>query len=322
MSYILNALRKSEQERRNGQVPTLQHGFPENQHLPQNRWSWFIIGLLVLNLAALAIFFWSGRQTEKTDTQSHAEPPATASSISPASQTVAPYRPTQQINKNEKPIVLPDEPSIADIVASRKADREDQPLRTTHTQDKPAKPGKADQTADITNKPDAIAAAPQLKKGKENTEPKHLATNTDNAQEDVVGTIKDEAPEIAATAETELIAVQKAAKQLSHVEPALPDMNDGRTAPARHPPSPRKTQRKPNDLPLLKELPYDFRRRVPELYINVYVYDEDPNHRYIMADMTRFTAGEYLAEGLELKEILADSLVVKYEGKTFRIKRP
>jgi len=87
------------------------------------------------------------------------------------------------------------------------------------------------------------------------------------------------------------------------------------------PPVLAKPQTEPS-IPLLKKLPYSFRRTVPELDINVYVYSEQARDRFIMVDMVRYTEGQQIADGLLLKEIRPDSLVVTFSGKTFRIKRP
>ena len=73
--------------------------------------------------------------------------------------------------------------------------------------------------------------------------------------------------------------------------------------------------------PFLSELDYQFRRTVPNLDINVYVYAEHKQDRFIMIDMKKYQLGQQMDSGILLKDILMDSLVVEYNNKVFRIKR-
>ena len=76
-----------------------------------------------------------------------------------------------------------------------------------------------------------------------------------------------------------------------------------------------------NDIPFLSELPYDVRRSVPKLTINVFVYSDDPQESFVMIDMVKVKTGQTIQEGMVLKEIRPDSLVVDYQGRTFQIAR-
>lgn len=73
--------------------------------------------------------------------------------------------------------------------------------------------------------------------------------------------------------------------------------------------------------PFLSELSYDFRRTVPSIRINVYVYADNKDDRFIMVDMKKYQSGEEIGEGIMLKEIQKDSFIVEYEGRVFRVKR-
>ncbi|MFZ2170064.1 MAG: general secretion pathway protein GspB, partial [Methylococcaceae bacterium] len=75
-------------------------------------------------------------------------------------------------------------------------------------------------------------------------------------------------------------------------------------------------------IPFLFELPSEFRHTVPELKINVFVYSEQPAERFVMIDMVKYTVGEQIKESIKLKEIRSDSLVVEFNSRTFKIKRP
>ena len=75
------------------------------------------------------------------------------------------------------------------------------------------------------------------------------------------------------------------------------------------------------DIPFLSTLDYHFRRSVPALDINVYVYAEKKQDRFIMLEMTKYFSGQEISSGMTLKEIRINSLVVEYKNRSFQIKR-
>jgi len=77
-----------------------------------------------------------------------------------------------------------------------------------------------------------------------------------------------------------------------------------------------------NDIPFLSDLSYEFRQMVPKFNINVFVYSQQPEERFVMIDMIKYKSGQQIKDAMVLKEIRPDSLVVVYQNQTFRIKRP
>jgi general secretion pathway protein B len=75
-------------------------------------------------------------------------------------------------------------------------------------------------------------------------------------------------------------------------------------------------------IPFLFELDPEFRRTIPELKINVFVYSEQLAERFVMIDMVKYNVGDRIKDSVVLKEIRSDSLVVEYNHRVFRIKRP
>jgi general secretion pathway protein B len=106
MSYILEALKKSQQERHNGQVPDLQtvHQTPsvaETTSTP--RWPYFLIGVLLVCLAFVLGQMYSAQPREPvTATTPATTTPAIAPTPAPATTTVAPQLP--DTHSNEHPI--------------------------------------------------------------------------------------------------------------------------------------------------------------------------------------------------------------------------
>ena len=76
-----------------------------------------------------------------------------------------------------------------------------------------------------------------------------------------------------------------------------------------------------NTPPFLSELDYDFRRSVPEIDINVFVYSETKEDRFIMIDMKKYLSGQQIDAGMKLKEIRMNSIVVEYKNRVFQIQR-
>ena len=78
---------------------------------------------------------------------------------------------------------------------------------------------------------------------------------------------------------------------------------------------------KENSPPYLSELDYEFRRIVPGIDINVFVFSENKEDRFIMIDMKKYLSGQQIEQGMTLKEIRINSLVVEYKNRVFQIQR-
>lgn len=77
-----------------------------------------------------------------------------------------------------------------------------------------------------------------------------------------------------------------------------------------------------DSLPYINELPYEFRTRLPSIRINVFVYSEQAADSFVMIDMEKYRVGQLIRGQLELTAIRPDSLVVRYEDRVFKIRRP
>jgi general secretion pathway protein B len=74
-------------------------------------------------------------------------------------------------------------------------------------------------------------------------------------------------------------------------------------------------------LPEWRDLPLDFRSHFTMPHIDVYVYDEDPQRRFILVGLKKYREGDTLPGGLVLEQILPGYLKLNYQGKEFRVDR-
>ncbi|MDI1292506.1 MAG: general secretion pathway protein GspB [Methylobacter sp.] len=242
MSFILNALRKSEQERQALQPETVNDRIllPQPQQ-HRNKTAKFLVFLIVANVLAIGGFAWFIRN----DLRSTPDKTPFISKSLPAQETpiASEFRAETPTPKSK-----PDASSIAELIDGQKPEPAPLPIKPV-----------------IAKKP----AADTLKQ--------------------------------AATA--------------SKAIPPIPTAVDIQPAPPE--PIPVK-----NDLLFLNDLPFDFRQTIPKFAINVFVYSQQPEDRWVMIDMVKYKPGQQIKDALLLKEIRPDSLVVVYQNRTFQIKRP
>ncbi len=111
---------------------------------------------------------------------------------------------------------------------------------------------------------------------------------------------------------------------VAKVEKELPlaEQNSGpEKTPKKNDPEPIQMQTETTEIPWLSEMPHSFRRHVPAIDINVFVYSDQPENRFIMVSMQKFRVGQKIASGMELIEIQPNAIVVKYDGRRFKIRR-
>lgn len=71
------------------------------------------------------------------------------------------------------------------------------------------------------------------------------------------------------------------------------------------------------DLPLYYELPYNVRKDLPALTISVHVYSATPAQRFVIIDGERKVEGDTVHDGLTLREIRPNGIVLEFHGHRF-----
>jgi len=245
MSFILNALRKSEQERQASQAENV----TDKILLPQppqdsGKTTKLLVFLLIANVLVIAGSVWFVRNNLMST------PDTSAPTISPA-------------------------------LSAQDAKLEPKAIAKSTQSKRPAQKAESE----ITSIAELI--------DKEKPEPAPLPVTTKKTAAD---TIKQ--PAITNNSELQIQTTPVIAPAASETIPAI------------------------KGIPLLSDLPFEFRQTLPKFTINVFVYSQDPEERFIMIDMVKYKPGQQIKDAMLLKEILPDGFVIDYQNRVFKIKRP
>jgi general secretion pathway protein B len=74
-----------------------------------------------------------------------------------------------------------------------------------------------------------------------------------------------------------------------------------------------------SQLPNWYELPLEFRNRLRLPQLDLHVYSEEPQNRFILVNFKKYREGERLESGLVLEEIYPEGMVMSYQGKRFLV---
>lgn len=305
MSYILNALRKSEQERQTRQSQNIENSILEQPETVNHRSRWpIIISVLVAINLVILVYLITSNQLDL---------------LKP-----------NKIAKTLTPSLASSETKIVDDKIKLK------PPAITKTVDSHQPPPKVTKPITVTEKkalPATEKIKPETPKTKPTKTPKKTLTVATNSQQKRVTTLKPvpAPPSLAPPIQSRTDIATKTPEQPevinTHKESFVNDdlavkketLKKAETPPQ---PSPVIAKKATPEHPWLKELPYEFRRKVPKLNINVFVYNENPEQGFVIIDMVKYQVNQDLPDNMILKAIQNDSLVVDYKNRTFRIKRP
>ncbi len=275
MSLILEALKKSEQQRRLGEAPNL--GTPIVLTRRRSRLLPLLAGAIAL---ALGLAWWLQRDqvtvpaaqpsTAAVKPAANTAPPPTAN---PPSRTAPPH-PQAAPQRPAAPHAVP--PKTAPVVAA--------PVL-------PA-PSPLDRPGSVTPPP-AMAAGAHA-----------VAAGAGQAHQ---------RPEPDGPASPLEQAAQEAAAGKARPAPAPPP-----AAPA--PASSPATAARPA-LPSVWELPYATRKDLPPIELTMHVYASNAADRFVVVKGERHVEGDQIADGVTLRQITADGMVLEFKGQSFTFPR-
>lgn len=73
-------------------------------------------------------------------------------------------------------------------------------------------------------------------------------------------------------------------------------------------------------VPALNDLPPAFQQTVPPMKVDVHVYLDAPDRRFVFINQRHYRQGERTTEGPVVEQIIPDGVVLRYEGRSFRLK--
>ena len=77
-----------------------------------------------------------------------------------------------------------------------------------------------------------------------------------------------------------------------------------------------------NDPPYLRELPFRIQHKLPDIAINVFVYSDEPSERFVIINGNKYKVGQSLPNGINIKDMTSNNLVLEFQNQVFKIKRP
>jgi general secretion pathway protein B len=279
MSYILDALKKSQQERELGRVPTLDTpGFAaEGAVVSPTHW-----GAAAVALAALAVVI-------ALYAALRGAPPAGdgSSGITPTAEQTAAV--PAEVPTSTEPRPLPAPPAsgtpvttVAPIAA---------PPALGKRPPSPASPPGAEAP------PSAVASVP---------EPTRAAAVPPSRA------VIDDAPEpepAPAVSPGGAMAVPEDLRQdIEAFKEQVRQERSGGKKPAK-----RDAKVRPQDL----RLPRDVAERMPAFLMTVHIYDTDPPKRFVLINARKIREGGSTRDGIQVEQILPDGAVLSYDGHRF-----
>jgi general secretion pathway protein B len=285
MSLILEALKKSEANRRLGQAPDLGTPFTPARRGRNPLWALTVIILCL----GTGLWWWFGRSppapVPATPEPALAAAPAPVRATAPTQNHDATQQQDQRIfnaarrrEANAQTSAAPNKDEQIWVAAQR----HDAPgqLETGRMAKRFARKGPAHPPVAAT--PPMTTAAPPPQRHPEVAPPPQPQPHPDAAP-----------------------------PPQPHPEAAAP--------PQRHPettaPPPPGTPKL--DVPAYYDLPFATRKALPQLSLSMHVYAADPKQRFVILDGTRMVEGDTTTDSVTLREIRPDGVVLEFQGQRF-----
>jgi|GEM_PF-240962 len=313
MSYILDALRKSEKERQAGQVPGLPDLVSEGVK-PSSRWLvWVVVLLLLINLSGLAYWLYLKTHQDQAPVLASAvtgENPAGAATAVTDEQSISPA----VVNSGVPPeLTTPSAPvpSTAVPVEAPAAVRPDSADVHAPAQATPVIPAPAQVPPQIQAESGPVVppvarstpSTPAPRSGELPYFPPQNPSGTRTPQNSVPATQDEDFDDLDAEMEAE--SERLASGSSVETEPEA--------APVQHGIRP--------GTPHLRDLPFEFQEKVPPFKITMFAYSKYPAERFVIIDMKKLRVGDRLPGGILLLEIQSENLVLELDGQKFLIPR-
>ena len=288
MSFILNALKKSEEERQNVQSDPVQDRVLDRDDIVKKKKPLWLIILSLANLCLLFYFIWLFLLKDEPDTSKEKTPHITEKS--------------NEIVENKK-VVTQAAVQVAKAKKIVKPVRErGKPKAPLSWKDKVVKPIKTNKQH-VVNKT-KVEIRPKQRKENQFSISQRIEKKRNETNKRKQTAFRTKAVDNQQTIKKENSPFAKR----TYVPPSTTDYVET-------------VEQNRSNPPYLSGMSYEFRRKVPHIQINVFVYSEKEEDRMVMIEMRKYQAGMEIAKNMILKEIRKNSIIVEYDGKVFQIKR-
>ena len=98
-------------------------------------------------------------------------------------------------------------------------------------------------------------------------------------------------------------------------------VDDAPVSAAPVPTTPRAAPTATASFPTIHQLRAEGKIELQDLHVDIHVYSESPQDRFVFINMTRLKEGAQMPEGPVVAEITADGVVLRHQGMTFLLPR-
>ncbi len=316
MSYILEALKRSQQERNLGSVPTLD-STPAPHQPPTGRQGrgrdlliWLLSLLLLTSVGTLA-YLMLGQQAQKTMTQRQPEPaPVPAERVEPPPRKAGPA-PVSIVPPANEPVPATAAPTADEPVPVAIAPPADRSVSASAT-------GSSRKVIEPGHSAALVASSARQHTPAHRTTPaRPEAPAPDTPAPQAENAPKVQEPDLL----QELLEIkQQLEQQAEQVRQPLQNPSPPlMVEPADRPSSPATGQERASP-PLpgpAHTLPYGIYQRLPKHRVTVLAYSKDRERRFVILNSNKMLEGERGAEGLQVEKILPNGVVLSFEGHRF-----
>ncbi len=283
MSFILDALKKLEQKRRQGSVPDLTtvHLNTSGEQKKRSIFPYLFAAAILINAVVLAAVLLPGKQTKQ-------EPAINTDSIKQESAVIEPEQ------KAPEPVVQPSTPApVKETVPVKEAAVKAAPVPDTSTvesvvisinkiPEKKEPQAEPDKQQDVPEKPISKEAAASLSLKPSAEEIENLKSMIKEEH-----SLIDDIPTLTASPEEE-------------EEAAGPDTE--------------------NKVLEMSQLPEEIKKALPKITIKGHIYSNRPSSRIVNINGIITREGDTVTSGLKVEEITMTGIIFYYEGFRFRMR--
>ncbi len=294
MSYILEALKKSQKERELGQVPTLADTPYLAGDKPAREAYWGIVAVTLAVLATIiALYAAFGEQLLSAGSPPPSTPETTQETTPEARPPVpdsAPVAAAPKVAASVSSATQPEKPSktAQTLVAPPTQTTATEPARVV-----PPKQGRQLPPPPPNVPPELVQEVRRFEEHLRQRKPMDERQATDPA---LTTTLPVQPPAFVAA------------------EPGLTTTAEEPARKVQAPPMPEPTRTVP---PGQSDLPEALQKNFPKLRLTVHVYAATPEQRFVIINSRKMREGDRSRDGLLLEEITPDGAMLKYLGQRF-----